>query len=452
MKYQIRTIAEEKITTVEEAGDSPGPLWNYGSPTITRFGNRVYASVSEIHKNSLSLCNMKWRLFSRDLTSGWEEICRGDKFNEREPCPIGIKSDGNILLSINPCIKTRRQLSDGRTAHYCQPKLLVIDVRGNNKYEIVPEWDDEDYGFTEHSYRGLSIDSHDDSVLLLNILGYGGYAWSYLDSMGIWRNNGFIRYPVRSAYPQVALQNKMAVVVSVSDIFEPNLDWRAYKREILKKDWDYDFRQLFFTYTPDITQTDFSAPLTIASVDETAGHIRNMDLWIAENGDVHVLYIIRNIWRNCIKDKYFPDTPITVSLKHCIINNGKVRRRRTLFECSEIIGEKEFLWKGILINYAAFHVTALGELFVIMHLKSRELSGNYIFRLSESISPELQKIELVFPIEAFFLASPRLGTVPSDTIDLFGTEIGWSYEDFYSRRRKKSEFNIRYAQLRIIRK
>ncbi|MGQ9904728.1 MAG: hypothetical protein ACUVRU_10510, partial [Anaerolineae bacterium] len=110
-----------------------------------------------------------------------------------------------------------------------------------------------------------------------------------MDHSGAWTRSGMIRFPLRACYPQVALVNRAAYVMAVSDIVEPNVEWRAHKKRITGNDWDYDFRQLYFTWSPDIVTTPFSPILTVASVDETCGHIRNLDLWIGPDGDAHLL-------------------------------------------------------------------------------------------------------------------------------------------------------------------
>ncbi|MDP6502195.1 MAG: hypothetical protein QF886_01210, partial [Planctomycetota bacterium] len=89
------------------------------------------------------------------------------------------------------------------------------------------------------------------------------------------------------------------------------------------QNWDYDFRQLYFTFTPDITQSDFSPILTVASRDETAGRITNLDLWLGPDGDAHLLYQDANVWHPFMRDEFFPDLPLTVSLKYARIHKGQ---------------------------------------------------------------------------------------------------------------------------------
>jgi hypothetical protein len=57
----------------------------------------------------------------------------------------------------------------------------------------------------------------------------------------------------------------------VSDIVEPYPEWRAFKKELTGQGWDYDFRRLFYTWTPDITRARFRPWVEIASRDKTGG-------------------------------------------------------------------------------------------------------------------------------------------------------------------------------------
>ena len=49
----------------------------------------------------------------------------------------------------------------------------------------------------------------------------------------------------------VGARNRAVHFVGVSDVLEPNPAWRKFKRELTGQQWDYDFRRLFYTWTPD---------------------------------------------------------------------------------------------------------------------------------------------------------------------------------------------------------
>lgn len=139
---------------------------------------------------------------------------------------------GRILLSVNPGTRYRETWNTGKS-WACHPHLLQFDAGAPTRAPLVlqPVWD-QDYEFTEHSYRGIAADAERGEILLLNIVGHEGQAWSFMDSSGAWTRNGMIRFPLRACYPHVALVNRAACITAVSEIIEPSLEWRDYKRRV----------------------------------------------------------------------------------------------------------------------------------------------------------------------------------------------------------------------------
>lgn len=74
------------------------------------------------------------------------------------------------------------------------------------------------------------------------------------------------------AYPNVALKGRRAFC-GVSDIVEPNKEWKTFKHELTGREWDYAFRRLFYTWSPDMTKGQFQDWVEIANRDQTAGWI-----------------------------------------------------------------------------------------------------------------------------------------------------------------------------------
>ena len=62
-------------------------------------------------------------------------------------------------------------------------------------------------------------------------------------------------------------------------------------------------------------------------------------------------------------------------------------------------------------------------------------TGNYVRQMLPELWDEAVKLELACPLQRFWTASQRMGSAPSDTIDLYGlgTEAGM----------------VRYAQVRL---
>jgi len=179
------------------------------------------------------------------------------------------------------------------------------------------------------------------------------------------------------------------------------------------------FRRPFYTYTPDITTTPFIDPVEIDTVEKTAGHIANLDLHIDASGRAHVLYLKRPIQHEFMRDKYFPGQPKTRYLEYMVLRDGKVVRHRTLAETSSDA-------KGVVPTYGRFHAAANGDLYVIVAGieptgSGSSAFGNFIGRIGPGADPPaLARLEMKHPFRSFFTNTPRGGSQPSDTIDLFG--------------------------------
>ena len=112
--------------------------------------------------------------------------------------------------------------------------------------------------FTEHSYRSFAADGSAGELILLQNIGYTHAEWAFCDRSGKWTAQGKLVWPygheydepqpIRICYLNVALQDRAVFVCGVSDIVEPYRKWREYKRQLTGREWDYDFRRLFFTW------------------------------------------------------------------------------------------------------------------------------------------------------------------------------------------------------------
>ena len=153
--------------------------------------------------------------------------------------------------------------------------------------------------------------------------------------------------PIRICYPDVALHNRAVYFCGVSDIQEPYEAWRSYKKELTGRDWDYDFRRLFFTWCEDIQTGKFHDWIEIASRDKTAGWIMPGDLWVAPDGGVHILWTERAIDTR-LREKFFPDARQSQSLHYAVIRNGEVVLRRALVQAEEG-------GPGLIASAARFH-------------------------------------------------------------------------------------------------
>jgi hypothetical protein len=405
---------EEVVATCRPPNNGAGPLWCYGAPLIVRQGDLVCVSVMETGEGVPPLSNTRWRLFRRD-ERGWKLVRRPDGFRHREPCPLVGLGDGRLALSVNPSTEP-----PGTQYGRCDPHLLVFDTRRIDEAPVAlrPAWP-KGVHFTDHSYRGIAADAARGEVLVLNIDATTSLQhWAFGSSDGGFSRTGAIAFPIRACYPQVTLRDRAAHVMAIGDIVEPNASWRAFKKQKTGRAWDYVFRRLFYTMTPDITRTDFAPPLEVDTVEATAGHITNLDLRVGPGGTAHLLYLKTDLTPT-LRNAFFPGRPIVTTLEHVEIEAGKVARRTTLAAGGE--GARE------TPHYARFHVTEDGTLWVVEFVTSvrdggRSFVENRIFpiRPGGSASPAVS-LALKTPLSTFFTAPERGGSRPSNTLDLFGT-------------------------------
>jgi len=400
-------VAEEEVYTLVSPGNGSGPMWSFGCTSIVRDGGRVIVSQMETGEGVPLLCNTRWKLLERD-NGAWKVFAEAQGYRQREPCPIGITADRGLFLSVNDSLHPAG-------AHYldCEPHLLhfSLDDLTAAPVKVSPKWDIEKPYFTDHSYRGYGVDGPGNRLLLLNIDANTSIEhWALMDTSGKTLANGGISFPIRSCYPQVAVKGNGGHVMAIEDIVEPVEEWRKFKFDQTKQKWDYVFRILYYTASPDLTSTPFSTPLEIANVDATAGHITNHDLWIAPDGSAYILYSEREVASAMMRDKFFPDKTLHNSLKLAIVKGGVIVARHALVQGSDTLDG----------GHARFHEAADGQLYAVAHIAGGD-TGNYLMPIYPRPEPESKvKIPLSAPFGSFFLAGVRGGTAPSNTIDIFG--------------------------------
>jgi hypothetical protein len=215
------------------------------------------------------------------------------------------------------------------------------------------------------------------------------------------------------------LKDRAVYFCGVSDIIEPKKAWREYKKELTGREWDYDFRRLFFTWSADITRGEFNPWIEIASREETCGWIMPADLWVAEEGTVHLLWAERAIDER-LREKFFPDAKQSHALNYAIVRNGRVEVRRSL-ALAEDGGSKE------IPGPARFQVTPDNRLLVIYNVRGTDTMGqpvaeNRLLELAPDGSPgQPVVIPLKQPFTSFFTATVRAGSKPSAVLDILGT-------------------------------
>ena len=305
----VEVKTEEEVYKFVNPNNGSGPLWDYGSTNIFRSGDDVYVSQMETGEGIPPLSNTRWRLLKR-TSDGWKMVAEQDNFIQREPCPMGVMGNA-VFMSINSSTQP-----PGTKYGNCVPQILRFSFADGQVQQtaLTPVWN-KDHNYTDHSYRGFSVDEQARKMLLLNIDAKSSEQNACLMTAdGETLGGASVSFPIRACYPQVALRGNAVHVMAISDIVEPVDEWKQYKFNQTKATWDYVFRILYYTSTPDVAKTAFSTPIEIANVDKTGGAISNQDLWLSPNGEAFLMYTEREVSSALLRDKFFPGKSLVSSL------------------------------------------------------------------------------------------------------------------------------------------
>jgi hypothetical protein len=427
---------EENVYTYESADNGAGPLWCGGSTCLVRSGTHLFASGLETLKDLKPLNNCRWLLFERG-GDGWQLAQADAAGRTREPCPLAGFPDGSLFLSANPTLAPSNTYSGPARPEILQFSANDARVPGQR---LLPVWDGSP-AFTEHSYRSLAADGPRGELILFQNIGYTHAEWAFRERAGKWPARGRLPWPagadypkpepIRVCYPNVALKNRAVHFCGVSDIIEPYPEWRAFKKQLTGRDWDYDFRRLFYTWTPDVTREKFRDWIEIASRDKTCGWITPGDLWVAPDGAAHVVWTERALDER-LRQKFFPEARQSQALNYAVLREGKVVSRRTLLAAEE--GKL-----NEIPSAPRFQVTPDNRLFVIFYVQGTRSDGQAVSenRLLEMLADgepgAAVRIPFKQPFTSFFTATVRGGSPPASTLDLLGQRAGASLTINYAR-------------------
>jgi hypothetical protein len=418
---------EEDVYRFESANNGAGPLWCHGSTSLVRIGDEMFASGIETLPGFKPLNNCRWMLWKRSV-QGWQ-LQQADKNGRtREPSPLACFAGGPLFLSANPTLLTDPNVYGGPA----RPEILqfnLADPKGPCQ-TLLPKWEGTP-AFTEHSYRSFAADGPNRELILLQNIDYTHAEWSLRDRNGTWSAAGKLVWPwgaeypkpepIRVCYPTVALKNRAVYFCGVSDIVEPYPEWRAHKKQITGQNWDYDFRRLFYTWTPDVTKAKFAPWVEVASRDKTAGWIFPGDLWVAPDGAVHLLWQERAIDER-LRAKFFPQAKQSNALNYAQVRDGKVVLRQSLVEAVE--GRP-----GEVATEGRFHVTPDQRLWVVCYVSGTNAAGKGVAenRLLEIGPDGAVTNQLVLPLKhplgSYFTATIRAGSAPSNFVDMLGHRV-----------------------------
>ena len=428
---------EEDVYSFTNANNGAGPMWCSGSTCLVRVGKRVFASGLETLPDAKPLNNCRWMLFERRARS-WERVWLDENGRTREPSPLAAFPDGRVFLSANPTLGNVSEPNGG-------PALpLIFEFKAGKATaapkELTPAWQDTPR-FSEHSYRSFAADGGSRELILFQNIGYTHAEWTFRDGRGNWSAQGQIKWPwgaeydkpqpIRVCYPDVAIRNRAVYFVGVSDIVEPYHAWRDFKRQLTGREWDYDFRRLFYTWTPDITRKPFAEWVEIASRDKTCGWLMPGDLYVAPDGDVHLVWTERAIDER-LRAKFFPGAKQSHTLNYVVVRDGKVVLRRTIEESTE---DKP----GIIGSAVRFQATPDHRLFVVYYASGVGSDGE---RVAENRVREILpggdagpavRVPFQRPFVSYFTATVRAGSPLSRTLEMLGNHQGMGNTISYAR-------------------
>ena len=424
--------AEEEVYRYEPANNGAGPMWCGGSTCLARVGGEVFASGLETLPGVAPPNNCRWTLYRRG-PDGWK-LQQADKVDRtREPCPL-VTLGGRVFLSANPTLTP-----PGTEYGPARPEIFQFAAADPAAAPelLRPTWDGEPR-FAEHTYRSFAADAANGEMILFQNVGYGHAEWAFRDGKGAWSARGRLAWPwgaeydqpqpVRLCYATVALKGRAVYFCAVSDIVEPYKKWRDFKFKLTGQKWDYEFRRLFYTWCPDITEGKFRPWVEVATRDKTCGWITPCDLYAAPDGAAHLLWTERAIDER-LRDTFFPDAKQSHDLYYAVVRDGKVVSRRALVHDG---GDGERATAG------RFQVTDDNRLFAVFHAHGRGAAGRVSENRVMEILPDgtngpAARLPLKRPFTSYFTATVRAGSPPSKTLEMLGQRAGESRTISYAR-------------------
>ncbi len=328
----------------------------------------------------------------------------------------------------------------------CLPMIYEFQHPGNSEpvKKSVPIFS-EPVVFNEHSYRNFSADRENSELILFHNRDYDRAYWSFFDRIGRWSHCGKLYWPwgydytkpqrIRLCYNNVQLKDRAVYVFGTSDIPEPNHEWRQYKKKITGKEWDFDFRRVFFSFTSDITKEPFRYWIEISGREKTAGNARNCDLFVDDKGIVHLLWMEKSCDER-LREKFFPDEPLVYSLRYARLKNQKILDRKEIFSFSE--GTK--FPSGITnlnLCWGKFFVSGAGRIFIFCVVSGTDdskkiIAENWLIELDECGNVKSKRpVDFKKPFTFVHTAGIRNGTKPSGILHIYGNTAGTDNEMWY---------------------
>lgn len=422
------TLTESVVYTTPNANNGAGPLWNFNATNIARIGDTVWVSGLNTVTGLPPLNNTECNLWRKAADAAWERVLTLPGLT-REPCPMGVLQGERLLISTNATLNPPGKPGGGPA----RPGLWeAMPAEGFDTPAITqPGWRALAGPFTEHSYRSLAIDGQRGEVFVMQNVGNSHAEWAFRDDRGAWSAQGRLDWPVKDIYGRamplrvcyvVALVKDRAVhLLGVSDVVEPNEDWRAFKRKLTGKPWDYVFRNLYYTWTPDVTQEPFRPWLEVASRETTAGGVEPGDMWLDSHGDLHMVWVEAALDLR-LRDRFFPSQKQARELNYGVVRDGLLLRKTSLLSIQEN-------QSGPAAHAPRLHVAPDGRMFVFFYVNSNEgsaekFSENRLAEIQNNQMRNMRRINLTTPLNHYVVATRRLGNRSSYFFDVLGISPG----------------------------
>ena len=434
---------EEDVFTYEPADNGSAPTWCFGCTCLVRIGDVVFASGLDTLKGVPRLNNVRWTLYKRDQ-KGWARQQADEKDRTREPCPLACTADGRLFMSVNPTLVTDRTKEGGGPA---RPEVLEFDP-ANPKAPfrtLLPVWDGQPK-FTEHSYRTFAADGPRGELIVFQNIGTSHSEWTLRDREGRWVAKGKLVWPKREN-PKHAPYNSIRARVNYPDVVLTNravhfVGGSAYNKwarvqdnpDLMGRKWGSRWRRLHYTWTPDITKQPFAKWLVLASTEDTGGWLFPGDMWVGADGTAHIVWYEHPIHRK-LRKEHFPDIRRTISLKYAQVRDGKVVLRRTLVQGGEGVSDELPMGTG----FPRVQHTPDGRRFLFYYVRGRDAAGKSVNEnrlmelLPDGTTGAPVRVPLAHAFTGCFTATPRGGSAPSATLDIYGTRTGAKHTMSYAR-------------------
>lgn len=408
----------EMICPTKPFENGAGPTWCYGNSPVCRVGNRVFVTNSHVNEDRLPYNRTHLELYEKMDGGEWKLVYEDKGVFQREPCYPLYLGNNRLAVVANPT--TRSYTKDEPSVFVpCVPSVYLFDIsEGVKKIDTVTlTWDDPGYEFFDHSYRSSAVDMENGNMLFTNqyvINMEGCHCYTVVDPDFKPIRQGKLEYEERSCYQNIAMKGKEAYIFAIRDIHEPVKEWEQYKLEKTGNTWDYDFRRIYLSYSPDIEKEDFRTPITVCHRDDTCGWFNNLDCTYDANGDVWFLAGCRSVAFDFMRDRFFPETPLEATLELYHLSKGELKETILLDRGSEEGGKK--------VNYGGtFHTAANGDVYLVwskgVKAGDSDVEGStYLTRLD---ALQEAPVKLLDQATKPFGSKTRLGAVPSDTVDLY---------------------------------